>query len=48
MLSEYGWMKESLEEIKIANANARIYGNADENEVVKVVWPTLTRNRKWR
>jgi hypothetical protein len=28
-------MKESLEEMKIAEANAMIYGNADENEVVK-------------
>jgi tetratricopeptide (TPR) repeat protein len=30
-----GWMKESLEEMKRTEANAMIYGNADENEVVK-------------
>ena len=30
-----GWLKESLEEMKRAEANAMIYGNADENEVVK-------------
>ena len=29
------WMKEALEEMKRAEANAMIYGNADENEVVK-------------
>jgi hypothetical protein len=30
-----GWMKEALEEMKIAEANAVVYGNADENEVVE-------------
>jgi hypothetical protein len=30
-----GWMKESLEEMKIANAKAMIYGNPEEKEVVK-------------
>jgi hypothetical protein len=30
-----GCMEESLQEMKKAEANAMIYGNADENEVVK-------------
>jgi tetratricopeptide (TPR) repeat protein len=32
---DLGWMKESLEEMKIANAKAMIYGNPKEKEVVK-------------
>jgi len=32
---DMGWMKESLEEMKIANAKAMIYGNPKEKEVVK-------------
>jgi len=32
---DLGWMKESLEEMKIANAKAMIYGNPEEKEVVK-------------
>jgi hypothetical protein len=32
---DLGWMKESLEEMKIANAKAMIYGNTNEKEVVK-------------
>ena len=32
---ELRWMKESLEEMKIANAKAMIYGNPKEKEVVK-------------
>jgi len=32
---DMGWMKESLEEMKIANAKAMIYGNTNEKEVVK-------------
>jgi hypothetical protein len=30
-----GWMKESLEEMKRAEADAVIYGNADEKQLVK-------------
>jgi tetratricopeptide (TPR) repeat protein len=30
-----GWMKESLKEMKIANAKAVIYGNSEEKEIVK-------------
>ena len=32
---DMGWMKESLEEMKIAHAKAMIYGNTNEKEVVK-------------
>jgi tetratricopeptide (TPR) repeat protein len=32
---DMGWMKESLEEMKIANAKAMIYGNPKEKEVVR-------------
>ncbi len=32
---DLGWMKESLEEMKIAHTKAMIYGNPKENEVVK-------------
>jgi hypothetical protein len=32
---DLGWMKESLEEMKIANDKAMIYGNPEEKEVVK-------------
>ena len=32
---DLGWMKEFLEEMKIANAKAMIYGNPEEKEVIK-------------